>query len=74
MKYDIYDTTFSCGIPVDTAIDKELVLIKVLSNPKLVVVNTGEKCPPQHPDLAEIYAHITRQLRTKTITTNWTKK
>lgn len=63
MKYDIYDTTFSYGIPYHKAVDKETVMMLVLSNPKLIVVDEGEKCPPFNPDLAEIYADIKQRLK-----------
>ena len=62
MKYDIYDTTFSYGIPYHKEVDKETTMMLVLSNPKLIVVNTGEKCPPFNPDLAKIYADIKQRL------------
>lgn len=63
MKYDTYDTTYSYGIPWQQGIDKETVMMSVLANPKLIVVDEGEKCPPFNPDLAEIYADIKQRLK-----------
>lgn len=63
MRYDIYDTTFSYGIPCEAGVDEQTVMMRQLANPKLIVVNEGEKCPPFNPDLAEIYADIKQRLR-----------
>jgi hypothetical protein len=74
MRYDIYDTTFSYGIPIEAGVDEETVMMRQLADGTLIVVNAGEKCPPFNPDLAEIYADIKHRLRqaNKQTTCRWT--
>lgn len=62
MKYDIYDKSYSYGIPSHRAVDEQLVLIMKLTNPKLIVVETGKPCPPINIELADIYADIKTRL------------
>lgn len=62
MKYDIYDRTYSYGIPSHTGIDEELMLIMKLTNTDLIIVETGKPCPPINVSLADIYADIQARL------------
>ena len=62
MKYDIYDKSYSYGIPSHRAVDKETAMMLVLTNPKIIVVNQGEPCPPINIELADIYADIKTRL------------